>query len=61
LWSIPEHVTWRHPVTLQDETLHDDHLMSVALIGVLADADLQPHVATSTPAPRRRPGRRDEE
>jgi hypothetical protein len=60
-WGIPAHVTWRHPVTLQDETLHDDHLMSMALVGVLADADLQLHVATSTPAPRRKPSRVDDD
>ena len=60
-WGILAHVAWRHPATLQEEPLHNDHLMSVALVAVLADADLQPHTATSTPAPRRSPGRQEED
>ncbi len=60
-WGIPAHVTWRHPVTLADEPLHDDHLLSVSLVGVLTDADLQPRAASSTPAPRRVARKRDED
>src|SRR5487761_2226857 len=52
-WGIPAHVSWRHPVTLQSEPLHDDHLISAALVSVVADSDLQPRAASSTPAPVR--------
>jgi hypothetical protein len=52
-WGVPAVACWRNPHTLVDELLHDDHLLAVALVGVLAEADLRPHTATSTPAPRR--------
>ncbi len=58
--GIPAHAAWRHPVTLLDEPLHDDHLLACSLVAALADADLQPHTATRTPAPRRKAGQRDE-
>ena len=60
-WGIPAHVSWRHPVKLADEPLHDDHLLSVSLVGVLADAELQPRSASSTPAPKRATRSRQEE
>ena len=53
-WGVPAVACWRNPHTLADELLHDDHLLAVALVGVLAEADLRPHTATSTAAPRRR-------
>jgi hypothetical protein len=34
-------------------------MMSATLIAVLADADRQPHTATSTPAPQWKPGHHD--
>ena len=52
-WGVPAVAYWRNPHTLADELLHDDHLLAVAMVGVLAEADLRPHTATSTPAPRR--------
>jgi hypothetical protein len=52
-WGVPAAACWRNPHTLADELLHDDHLLAVALVSVLAEADLRPHTASSTPAPRR--------
>ena len=54
-WGVPATATWHNPHTLEEEPLHDDHLMAVALVSVLADADLKVRTATSTPAPRRLP------
>jgi hypothetical protein len=54
-WGVPPMATWRNPHTLDEELLHDDHLLAVSLVAVLAEADLRPHIATSTPAPRRLP------
>jgi hypothetical protein len=51
-WGVPAHVTWRNPVTQQDEGLHDDHLMAAALCAVAADADLRPREANSIAAAR---------
>ena len=56
-WGIPAHVSWRHPVTLQDEPLHDDHMLSAALVAVMSDSDLRPRELVSTPAARRRMSR----
>ena len=53
-WGIPAHVSWRHPITLQDEPLHDDHMLSAALVAVMSDSDLRPRELVSTPAARRR-------
>ncbi len=52
-WGIPAHVTWRHPITLADEPLHDDHLISAALVAALRDGDALPREAVSQPAARR--------
>ena len=60
-WGIPAHVSWRNPITLHGETLHDDHMLSAALIAVIADSDLQFREMTSTPAPRRRTLRSEDE
>ena len=52
-WGIPAHVTWRHPVTLADEPLHDDHLISAALVAAIRESDVQPREVVSQPAARR--------
>ncbi len=54
-WGVPAHVAWRHPITGADEPLHDDHLISAALVAVLSDSDLQAREVISSPAPRRAP------
>ena len=51
-------VAWRHPVTLLDELLHDDHPLACSQVAVHADTDLQQHTATRTP-PRRKTGWRE--
>lgn len=45
-WGIPNHVTWQHPITLQIEPLHDDHI-TVAAMSALA-ADLAATATTTT-------------
>ncbi len=58
-WGIPAHVTWRHPVTLQDEPIHDDHLISAALVAIIADSNLQPREITSVQPSRNAVTRRN--
>ncbi|HEY3289312.1 MAG TPA: hypothetical protein VGK87_04215 [Anaerolineae bacterium] len=59
-WGVPAHVAWRHPVTGTEEPLHDDHLVSAALVAVLAESNLRPREVTSTASLRRTSSRMDE-
>jgi hypothetical protein len=60
-WGIDASVTWLNPRTLKKEPLHDDHLLAVSYVGVLAEADLGPayvgaivqHEAPESPKYRR--------
>jgi hypothetical protein len=60
-WAVPDHATWTNPTTNTTERLHDDHLLAVALIGAMKDAEIAGTFAAvvqpATPPPNYRRGR----
>ena len=46
-WGVPTHRTWQHPITLQIEPLHDDHLIAAVMSSLAADDHIVPANAIS--------------
>jgi hypothetical protein len=46
-WGVPTHQTWQHPITLQIEPLHDDHLIAAVMSALAADDHITPANAIS--------------